>query len=61
MTPELENFYAERQKELDEAFSEFCFYDSRFESRRDAELYFNNERNFWEFVENTMERNRSWG
>jgi hypothetical protein len=61
MTDELERFYSDNQSQLDEAFAEFCFYENRFESRRDSELFFNNDRNFWEFVENNMERIRSWG
>lgn len=61
MTNELENFYNDNHKRLDESYTEFCFYEGRFESHEDAKKHYNNDRYFWEFVENVMESIRSWG
>lgn len=61
MTDELEKFYNENMVEMNDSFAQFCFYENRFETSRDAELHFNNDRYFWDFVENVMEAKRNWG
>lgn len=47
----LEEIYQTNSKEIDEAFYDFCFYSGNFETVRDAELHFGNDKYFWEFVE----------
>ena len=61
MTDELEKFYQENHSMIDDRFAEFCFYEGRFETLRDADLHYNNERAFWEFVQDTMDSRRNWG
>ncbi len=50
---EVERYYAENEKMIDEAFSKYCFYDGNFE-HQDQKKMFNDDRVFWEFVEGFM-------
>jgi hypothetical protein len=54
---EVEKFYADHEKEIDEAFSQYCFYEGNFEFA-DQKKMFNDDRVFWEFVENYMFKNQ---
>lgn len=50
-----EQFYNNNEADLDSAWADYCFYDNHF-PYGDASKLFNNEKAFWEFVENEMEK-----
>jgi hypothetical protein len=52
---DLEKFYYDNQEDLDQQWSDFCFEGGQFEFG-DAKTHFNNDKYFWDFVEEKMEK-----
>lgn len=53
---EVERYYHDNEKEVDEAFVNYCFYEGNFEHSDQKRMY-HNDRVFWEFVEEHMHKN----